>query len=94
MSKELAKVHGIDVVQNYEGNKLDTFSKLMFNTFEMSGKVINHFYYELVNKRGKVVHIIITDSKAMVQSIAHRLKLNYRLVEFTETYKDLDKKEE
>lgn len=87
MSKELEKATGVRVNNQYHSNQLDTFSKVMLKSFSSP---IKHSYYELVNKKGKVVHLIETDSKVIVQSAATRLGLDYRLVEFEETYEDLD----
>ena len=88
MSKELEKAKGINVNQQYHSKEIDSFSKLMLATFK---DPIKHSYYEFVNKKGKVVQIIETKNKTLVQSAACRLGLDYRLVEFEETWEDLDK---
>lgn len=89
MSKELEKAHGINVNNQYHSKQIDVFSNMMIKT--LRGEPITYKYYELVNKKGKVVQIVATDKKVIVQSAAHRLGLDYRLVEFDETYEDLDK---
>lgn len=89
MSKELEKVQGVNVETQYHSKNLDTFSNLLLTSF-VTSKPIKHSYYELINKKGKVVQIVVTDKPVIVQSAAYRLGLDYRLVEFEEVYKDLD----
>lgn len=88
MSKELEKAHGVDINNEYHGNDVDNFTKAMLASFS---KPTKHCYYELVDANGDVKHVMMTDKKSVIMSVATRLGLDYRLVEFEETYKDLDK---
>lgn len=92
-SKKLDTVQGVNVNNQYHSKQIDAFSKMMLATFRSSGEPIKHKYYELVNKKGKVTQIVLADQEVIVQSAAHRLGLDYRLVEFNETWEDLDKEE-
>lgn len=88
MSKELPKEHGVNVNNHYHSKQIDVFSNMMIKT--LGGEPITYKYYELVDNEGKIVQIVVTDRSAIVQSAAYRLGLDYRLVEFEETYEDLD----
>jgi hypothetical protein len=91
MSKELDKVRGVNVNNQYNGKELDVFSKMLFSTFK---DPISHRYYELVDSNGHIVQIVVSDTKSVVQSAAARMGLDYRLVEFDETFEDLNRQED
>ena len=96
MSKELESVKGVNIINQYHSKQVDNFTRVVLGVYK-GEKPIKHYYYELVNKRGKVVQSIPVNSKEndkyVIQSIAVRLGLNYRLVEFEEVWQDLDKEE-
>ena len=89
MSKELEKAQGININHQYHSKELDFFTNALLNINDK--KLLKHAYYELVDKHENIVQILLTSNICMVQSIAHRMNLNYRLVEFDETWEDLDK---
>ena len=96
MSKELEKVKGVNVVNQYHSKEMDKVTMMMLNCFVKTDKPVRHTYYELVDKKGKVVQIIV-DNEAkpvIVRSVATRLGLDYRLVEFEESWQDLDAEED
>ena len=93
-SKKLETVQGINVNNQYHSSQIDAFSKMILGTFRRNGEPIKHSYYELVSKDGKIVQMVTSDSEAIVQSAAYRMGLDYRLVEFNETFEDLDKQAE
>ena len=91
MSEELGKVRGVNVNHQYHESELDSFSRLFFRTIS---EPIKHTYYELVDKDGKIVQIVCTNERSVVISAANRMGLDYRLVEFDETFENLETKEE
>lgn len=93
MSKKLETVTGVHVNNQYHSKALDNFSRAIIGAFK-GDKPIKHSYYELVNKKGKIVQVMEASQEVIVQSAAHRLGLDYRLVEFNETWEDLDKEDE
>jgi len=93
-SRKLDTVQGVNVNNQYHGKQIDAFSKMILGTFRPNGEPVKHKYYELVNKDGKIVQMVTSDSEVVVQSAAYRMGLDYRLVEFNETFEDLDKEAE
>lgn len=89
----LETAQGVDIRHQYHGKEASIFDKMMLKTFVGEGP-LKRSYYELVNKKGKVVQIVVTEDEYIVQSAAHRMGLDFRLVEFVVTYEDLDKEED
>ncbi len=93
-SKKLETVQGVNVNNQYHSSQIDVFSKMILGTFGSNGEPVKHKYYELVSKDGKIVQMVTSDSEVVIQSAAYRMGLDYRLVEFNETFEDLDKQAE
>ena len=52
----------------YHSKELDVFTETMFSTFVKKDTVLTHGYYELVDKKGKVLHIIPMQLKSIALS--------------------------
>lgn len=80
MAKMLDKVTGCNVINKISKDSTDVFFLQIMGS--KAKEPIKHVYYEMIDDKGSVVQII--ENGIVAASVAGRLGLDYRPVEFSE----------